>query len=276
MKKPVILSALGSDIHEFKNVKLIKSMIQCAMKQSQHCITVCEALKEEMVKLGINKNKISVIPSGVDTERFKPVDRVEARKKLALSNRERIILSVGSLIPLKGFQTIIETLPKLLQKDERIRLYIIGEGPYEFSLKQKTERLGLSQHVIFVGQRPNNELATWYNAADVFCLASFREGWPNVIMESLASGTPVVATRVFGTPEILTSSNIGILVDSSPESLYTGLKKAFETIWNRKQIRTHVESRTWFAVAEEIRAVFCNVLGKNVRSLRDHQSKTNT
>jgi hypothetical protein len=66
------------------------------------------------------------------------------------------------------------------------------------------------------------------------------------------------------------------VVDSTPESLYTGLKTALETIWDRKQIRAHVESPTWFAVAEEIRAVFCDVLRKNVRSLRDHQSKTNT
>jgi len=106
----------------------------------------------------------------------------------------------------------------------------------------------------------NSELKFWYSLADVFCLASSKEGWPNVIMESLACGTPVVATKVYGVSEILTSPDVGILVDCTSESLYNGLRASLETRWDRKLIHTFLKERDWFKVAEEVKTVFDMVL----------------
>jgi len=260
MGKPVVLSALGSDIHEFARYRLIKPMIRYAATRSNLCITVCNALKKEMANLGIAEDKIVVIPSGVDTGRFAPGDRATARKKLSLPEHKKIVLSVGSLIPLKGFHTIIDALPNLLLQDSEIELYIVGEGPYRQALMERAAARGVSRHVIFAGLRPNTELPDWYNAADVFCLASFREGWPNVVMESLACATPVVATRVYGTPEILVSPDLGILAEPTAESIQNSLGAAFKINWDRPKIRAYIEAYTWQNMAVRIKNSFETVL----------------
>ncbi|MEW6327533.1 MAG: glycosyltransferase family 4 protein [Thermodesulfobacteriota bacterium] len=260
LNKPVVLSARGSDIHQFTGFKSIKPMISYALGHADHVISVCGALKQEMVKLGIDDDKITVIPNGVDTERFQPVDKEGARERLSIANNAKIIVSVGSLTENKGFHVLFDALRKLRQKDIQIHLYIVGEGPYRPVLERQVKDLKLNRNVTIAGERPNSELKLWYSAADVFCLASSREGWANVIMESLACGTPVVATRVWGAPEILTSPDVGILVDRTPESLGQGLQTALETPWDRDKIRAHVEDRNWFKVAQEVKAVFEAVL----------------
>lgn len=264
MNKPVVVSALGSDIHQFLSFRSIKPMIRYALNHADHVISVCDALRQEIITLGTNDDKTSVIPSGVDTERFYPIDKREARARLSIAADRKILLSVGALIPLKGFHFILDALPKLLQEAGSIHLYIIGEGYYRPSLEKKIENLRLGEYVTIVGQRPNSELGLWYSAADVFCLASFKEGWANVIMESLACGTPVVATRVGGTPEILNSPDIGILTDPTPESLQIGLQRALGMTWDRKQIRAYMENRTWSNIAQEIKAVFQTVCEQRV------------
>jgi len=266
LKKPVVLSARGSDINQFTRFKSIKPMLRYALNHADHVISVCDALKQEMVDLGINDAKISVISNGVDSNQFYPVDKNKARKKLALPHNKKIILSVGSLIPRKGFHVILDSLPRLLQENTNIHFYIIGEGPFRSSLERQIEALNLTQHVTLVGERPNSELKIWYSAANVFCLASSREGWANVIMESLSCGTPVVATNVWGAPEILTSSDIGMLVDRTPDALYSVLKTALETTWDRKRIRNHVKDRNWFKVADEVNSVFRSILDKRIEN----------
>ncbi len=263
LKKPVVLSARGSDIHQFTRFKSIKPMIQYALSHAKHVISVCNALKQEILALDINGDKISVIPNGVDSKQFYSVDKNKARKKLSLPHNKKIILSVGSLTPNKGFHVILNAFPKLLQEDTNIYLYIIGEGPFRSSLERQIEALNLTQHVTLVGERPNSELRIWYSAADVFCLASFREGWPNVIMESLACGTPVVATNVWGTPEILTSPHVGFLVERTPESIAKGLLNALNRQWDSTRIQEHVAWRNWDSVALEVKKIFDLVLGYN-------------
>jgi len=266
MKKPVVLSARGSDINESVNFKLIKPMIRYALGHADHVISVCDALKQEMIKMGIKDSKITTIPNGVDGRQFYPVETEIAREKLSISVNRQVILSVGSLIPRKGFHIVLEALSILIRRDPNINLYIIGEGPERPSLERQIRELGLSKFVSLVGELPNSQLKVWYSAADIFCLASSREGWANVIMESMACGTPVVATRVWGAPEILTSPDLGILVDRNPESVYTGLLKALETSWDRGKIRARVENRDWFKVAEEVKTLFLKILGNHLEN----------
>lgn len=262
-KVPVVLSARGSDINQFAGFRTIRPMICCALRQADHVISVCSALRQEMMNLGIDGEKISVIPNGVDTQRFHPLGRAASRNLLGIPEHEKVVLSVGALILRKGFHLILDCLPDLIRHHRDLHLYIIGEGEYRLQLEEKIRSLGLHSWVTLVGERPNDELSRWYSAADVFCLASSREGWANVIMESLACGTPVVATNVWGAPEILTSSDVGILVEHSSESIFHGLKMAMERTWDRAMIRAHVERRTWLKVGEEVRAIFEQVLRAN-------------
>ena len=139
---------------------------------------------------------------------------------LQLPQEAAILLSVGSLRALKGFQFLLSAVERIRTSpaDMDLRLYIIGDGEYRRTLQDQIDRTGLQPQVKLVGQVPHRQLFKWYNAADLFCLASSREGWPNVIMESLACGLPVVATPVGGIPEILISERYGLLLPSAEPS----------------------------------------------------------
>ncbi|MBN1546061.1 MAG: glycosyltransferase family 4 protein [Syntrophaceae bacterium] len=258
--KPVVLSARGSDINQFSSFKIITPMIRYALRSADHLISVCDALGQEMAKLGADNNKIRVIPNGVDTTRFYPLPKDEARRQLGIQYPGKVIVSIGSLIPRKGFHIILDAIPLLRRVGIDPHLYIIGEGPFRSELEQKIKNLGISDRVTLKGERPNEELRIWYGAADVFCLASSREGWANVIMESLACGTPVVATNVWGAPEIITSEKVGTLVERTPESIAAGLQQALKKSWVRDEIVSHVSGRTWLTVAKEVEETFSRIL----------------
>src|SRR5262249_34045766 len=105
-----------------------------------------------------------------------------------------------------------------------------------------------------------DRLRDWYSAADASCLASSREGWPNVVLESLACGTPVVATRVWGTPEILTSPELGVLVEQEEASIAAGLETALTREWDRDKLVAYARTREWPVVAREVDAYFREIL----------------
>ena len=266
--KPVVLSARGSDVNQFKGFPTIRPMLRYALREAQEVISVCSALKQEMVDLGCPAQKITVVPNGVDADRFKAMDRHESRRILGLPRSSRVVLSVGSLIPRKGFDLLINAFHRLVERYPDAVLYILGEGPQKAFLKDLIKENELESRVSLVGEVPNNALARWYSAADVFCLASSREGWANVIMEALACGCPVVATRVYGAPEILTTPEVGLLVDRTTKAIASGLDEALFRVWDRDRIRRHVLARDWFVVAREVAEVFRKTVQKQVMQRR--------
>lgn len=262
LKIPVVLSARGSDINQSYTFRTICPQIVYALRHADRIVSVCNALKAMMCDLGIPEKKIEVIPNGIDIKRFTVSDRFEARDRLGIPREENMILAVGGLIPRKGHDFIVRSLPMVLKRHPKARLHIVGEGPERSAIQAVAGALGLSERVKLVGHRPNADLGLWYNAADVFCLASLREGWANVIMESLSCGTPVVATNVFGASEIITNKNVGTLVEGIPEAIAEALSGALEGPWDRQIIREHVARRSWEVVAGEVRDVFELVLGR--------------
>lgn len=253
---PVVSSARGSDIHEFSNYALIRPQIIKTLQKATRIISVCQALKNFMVDLGIEDNKITVIPNGIDTDLFYSVDRHTALEKLGLDGNCRIILSVGSLIPLKSHDLTIKAVKHLIKKGWNIQLYIAGTGPEKKNLENLIGKLHLNDHVFLTGHVPNETLHLWYNAADLFCLSSEREGWANVLTESLACGTPVVATNVFGASEIVKTDSSGVLVNRTYKDIAEGLEQALNKKWDRKKISETTSSRTWDVVAQEVSCVF--------------------
>lgn len=258
--KPLVVTARGSDIHKFSQMRLIKPFIKHTLKKSQYNISVCNALKKVMLDLGSPVETTSVISNGVDSEKFFPIRKKEARKSLSVFKNAKVILSVGSLIPLKGHHVVIEAMQYIIRETNNIHLYIAGKGDYLGVLENKISKLKLDKNVTFLGHVKNSELIKWYSAADVFCLASSREGWANVIMESMACGTPVVATNVWGAPEIITDPDVGTLVERNPEAISRALIDAFKKKWDREKIIKHVNKRSWSVVAKEVKDVFTNII----------------
>ena len=249
---PVIVSARGTDMNLFPTFALIRPMIRWTLENAAGSIGVCETLKDEMIALGAAENRSIAIGNGIDLERFTPVDRQEARNRLGIPADSQVIVSVGALIPRKGYHLLIPAFAELARKNPNLRLYIVGEGESRGQLESLARENGVHELVSLVGSKPNDELKYWFSAADVSCLASSREGWANVLLESLACGTPVVATRVWGAPEVINSPQLGILVDQSVQSIGEGLEAALEKQWDHGILIRYASSRTWDVVAVEV------------------------
>lgn len=257
---PVTVSARGSDINLYPEYLLIRPMIRWTLNHADNVIAVSAALKNKMLELGAGSAKIHVIPNGVDDRRFYYIGQAEAREKLNLPVNAQILVSVGALIPAKGHQLLIRAFAQVAPGHPNLQLHILGDGSYRQELEELVRELGLEDRIKLVGKRPNEELQLWFNAANLSCLASAREGWPNVISESLACGTPVIATRVGGIPEILHKPELGVLVEQTVESIASGLGKALSVCWDREAISKVTRERTWEAVGAEVEAVLAQAI----------------
>jgi len=261
LKKPVVVSARGSDIHLYSRLPIIQRLLRFTLQNSARIISVCSALKNVIIRLGIPEENISVIGNGVDVEKFFSVPREEARKKMKLPDK-LVILSIGHLTPNKGFDLLIKAVRNLYAEANGKDLYlaIVGEGRYRKELERLISSLGLNEYVRLAGEAPHKDLHNWYSVADIFCLVSEDEGWPNVVLESLACGTPVVATPVGGIPEIIRSDGIGLLTKRNEQDIAKTISIALKKEWNPNEIIQYAREHTWHKVALSIHDAFQSVL----------------
>ena len=204
--KPVVVTARGSDISLIPQHRIARKLIQRAAAGADAIITVCNALKTELVQLGVDASKVTVLRNGVDLQRFQPGNRAALRAALGVDGF--VLLSVGHLQPVKGHDLAISALPLIPDAT----LMLAGAGPELARLQALARQLGVADRVRFLGSVPQADLAQYYGAADSLVLASSREGWANVLLESMACGTPVVASNVWGTPEVVGAPEAGVLM----------------------------------------------------------------
>ena len=260
---PVVVSVLGSDVNLFKDIPIIRQLIAWTLRKADSIISVSEALKQVSMGLGVAEKKIRVIPNGVDPQKFFYIPQEEARKKIGFIGKgQTLVLAVCHLTANKGLDVLLEALALLTKKTPTFNwlLYIVGVGVERARLERLTQTLHLESRVTFCGAVSHDQLVWFYNSADVFCLLSEREGCPNVVLESLACGTPVLATSVGGIPEILTSSNVGILVERKPEQVAKALSASFECSWSKSEILNHGQKFQLSHTADALREVFQSVL----------------
>jgi glycosyltransferase involved in cell wall biosynthesis len=257
LRRPVVVSARGSDINLFSEIRVIRGLLRYTLARAVRVISVSKALKEAMVRLGTPQDKIKVIPNGVDKSKFYPIPREEARTKLGLRNRT-ILLSVGHLVPVKGFDLILKALQILVETHHRKDLYLViaGDGVLRKKLEQLIATLHLKDNVLLVGEVPHQELVYWYNAADFFCLGSSHEGWPNVILEAMSCGKPVIGTKVGGIPEIIENVQLGLLTQRSEEEIAQTILDACTRQWHPEKILEFADKHSWEQVAGEVQEVF--------------------
>ena len=260
-KCPVVVTARGSDVTSYTKIPNIKPHIIRTLQSADRLVSVSNSLRDIMVALGAESEKVAVIPNGIDPERFFVKDSVQVRNQLGFNDDEKIVLTVCSLVELKGVHLLIEAVSLIKELyPVPFKVLVVGTGPEEARLNALIDRLALHDYVRLVGNVPNSDLVDWYNAADLFFLGSSREGWPNVVCEALACGTPVVATPVNGIPEILDSEDLGIMVERTPEAFARGITHVFSRVWDREQIACKGQERTWDNVACEVYELFSSVL----------------
>jgi glycosyltransferase involved in cell wall biosynthesis len=254
---PVTVTARGTDLNLIPEFPAPRKMILDAAAKADGMITVCQALKDTLIEMGVADERVTVLRNGVDLELFRPVDRAAARSALGLSRRT--LASVGLLIDRKGHHHIIRALKDLPDND----LLIAGDGPDRRALERLAVEEGVADRVRFLGSVDQNRLREIYNAVDALVLASSREGWANVLLESMACGTPVVASAVWGTPEVVARPEAGVLMPSlDPQGVAEGVRRLFAACPDREATRRYAEGFNWNATTEGQLKLFRGILAR--------------
>ena len=187
---------------------LLKPIIRAIWGNASAVVACSDGLRELARETDVDV-KIDVIPDGLDLGRFEPVQRDPCPEKVR-------VLTIGRLIPRKGFQFLIRALPQIIEKTEThdFEIEIVGDGPYQGELLKLSEDLGVASHIRFAGSVPYSELPQKYRDADVFILPSLAEGMPLVVLEAMGTGLPIVASRVQGIDELVVEDINGALFDA--------------------------------------------------------------
>jgi len=255
-RRPVTITLRGSET-EHAQSPLKRRLLVWALRRAARIIAVSHPLAELAQDLGAAASRVQVIANGVDASLFAPRDPGESRRALRLPESGRLLVSVGHLSARKGFHRVLGVLPALLREFPDLTFAIVGGmeagGGYEAALRRQVAELDLADHIIFAGPRSPAEVALWLNAADLFVLASAREGCPNVVWEAMACGRPVVATRV-GEVDWIVPDFAGVLCAkvNDDDELRRRLVEALRHPWDSGRIGAYAAQHTWEQVATRV------------------------
>ncbi len=258
--RPVVVTARGTDITLIPKHVVPRRLITWAAQRASFVVTVSSALQSSLERLGVDPGKISVLRNGVDLDTFRPLDREVERMRLGVNGR--LLVSVGHLVERKGHDLIIRSLKWLGD----CTLLIIGDGPERNRLEVLARATGVAQRVRFIEAVAQAELPRYYSAADALVLASSREGWANVLLEAMACGTPVIASRIDGSTEVVTSAAAGVLfAPRTAEALASAAAELLGSPPRRKDTRRYAEGFSWEDTTRGQLDLFQRILGSSGR-----------
>ncbi|MBS0480365.1 MAG: glycosyltransferase [Proteobacteria bacterium] len=238
---PVSIKARGSDIHHWGRAAATARQVRSAGRAADGLLAVSEAMKRDMVAMGMPADRIRLHRTGVDLTQFAPRDRNAAKALLDVPGA--LVVSTGALIERKGHDIVIEAIAAL----PNATLMIAGEGAHRPALEAKIAALGLGDRVRLLGAVPHGEMAALLAAADVMALASTSEGLANAWVEALACGTPIVVPDVGGAAEVVTERAYGRMVGRSPAGFASGIAAVLADRTPAAKVREGAERFTWEA-----------------------------
>ncbi len=261
LKIPVVLTAIGSDLNRISD-RLVAALTRLTLRHADRTTTVSDDLCKTAIRLGAPAAHSQAILNGCDTSVFHLRDRVEARRALALEASADIIIYVGRLDLRKGLIELIEAMAQLRHQRPAAHCYLIGDGPDQSILTAAIARHALSGQVTLIPSCATAEVALWMAAADLVTLPSYREGCPNVVLEALAAGRPVVATRVGGIPELMDETCGRLIPDHNAPALAEALNEVLSRPWDAEIISIR-HSRSWSDVAMDLYQVLDEVSSRD-------------
>ena len=209
---PSVVKLHGSDIDVVSRMSGPRRRLQWALPRAARVVAVSQPLAEAAVALGVSADRVDVVRNGVDSDRFRPRDRGEARRALGESPDVRIVLCIGRLEGDKGAMDLVQAFARTRHRlAPRAKLVMEGDGSDVGECKKAAIELGAD--VEWTGPLPHDQIPRWLAACDILVLPSWHEGTPNVVLEAIACGRRVVATRVGGVPDIIHSDQLGVLVN---------------------------------------------------------------
>jgi glycosyltransferase involved in cell wall biosynthesis len=264
---PVVVKVHGSDVLTLGAYPSRRSGTAAALREADAVVAVSQDLRRAAEGLGVDPRRIQVVYNGIDTTRFCPGSKEQARARLGLDARRPCVLCVSNLEPVKGVEFLLQGCAALVRSGRDFACHVIGDGSLRPGLERMVSGLGLDQHVRLLGTRPHSELPDWYRAADLFVLPSLSEGVPNVLLEATACGVPFVATRVGGVPEIAHLGEHELVPPADPQSLARAMMHRLSQGQSLKpQELSSGRMRSHASAAAELAEIF-------VRVVREHRGR---
>ena len=246
LRIPFVMTARGTDVNVIAHMPGPGRRIIDSAARAAAVITVSSHLRDQLIKLGVEASKVTVLRNGVDLDVFRIEDQPEARADLGLPAEGRLAVCVGNLVPEKGQALAIDALLDL----KALRLIIVGDGPLRRELGERAERIGVAARVEFRTAMPQRDLSRLYCAADLLLLTSEREGWPNVVLEAMACGTPVVGFDVGAVREMIVGDDVGRVVPTRDSAaLAAAAAQVLAMPARRELIRQHASRYDWSSVS---------------------------
>ncbi|MDA7672969.1 glycosyltransferase [Verrucomicrobiales bacterium] len=272
---PVALITQGTDTHQYLEDPIRRQKIVAAIKKCEGVICRSGDLSRRLYNAGVPEAKLRVIYNGIDTSIFCRGDKLKARQNLGIQKWSPLLLFVGNFLPVKNPLHIIQSHAELNKRrlaagKRPALLRMIGDGPMRGEMKREIERLGTEAEAELLGRMASPDIANWMNAADVFCLSSRNEGFPNVLLESMACGLPIVSTNVGGISEKLTDPTIGRLV---AEGKVEEFVEALEQSLSEKQWEELGLDLSWGSAAAQYALFFREIVTMNANSCRAWRSR---
>jgi glycosyltransferase involved in cell wall biosynthesis len=254
LSTPVVVTARGSDLNLIAKYRIPRLLIKHALRGCAAVVAVSQALADSARVLVDSGVSIRVLRNGVDLELFREINREQVRSDLNLTGPT--LISVGHLIPLKGHELVIEAVSRL----PGAQLLICGEGPMKAELQQKAYMCGAADRVHFLGRIKHEELNRYYSAADVLVLASCQEGCPNVVLEAMACGTPIIATAVGAVPDFVNHPHAGLIVQKrTATDIASAIRALLQEPPSRKQVREYAVQFNWDETTMHLLSLFSDI-----------------
>ncbi|MGO8702919.1 MAG: glycosyltransferase [Candidatus Brocadiia bacterium] len=266
MGVPYLIKARGTDLHSLPASGARRALTAEAVRGAAGIVAVSRTLADIALQLGANSDGVRVLTNGIDTAAFQVLDRAGARRELGLPERGKLVLFVGNLLPVKGIDLLMEAFLAMRARNPalfaQIQLLIAGDGPKLSWVVRRMADEGLGGSVKLLGHVGRERIARLMSAADVLALPSRNEGCPNVVLEALACGTPVVAARVGAVPDLLDESCGIIVPPEDPAQFAAALERALAKPWDRAALRRRVEGMSWEANAQALHEMLLQAVAK--------------
>lgn len=244
LKLPVLMKAHGTDVNVQCQAAARRHQVVAAAASSYAVITVSQNLADQLRDFGVAEDRLHTLYNGIDLKRFVPADRDQVRTTLALAETDKVLLYVGNLKESKGVLDLVIALT-YLSTSQWQQCIVIGDGEDRAAMERLVQQHGLTGKIRFLGRLPHEQIGSWMTACDLLLLSSHAEGVPNVVLEAMACGRPVVASALPGIQEV-TPDYAGITVPArQPEAFSAAISQALDASWDTGRIREHAETFSW-------------------------------
>ena len=273
LRIPAVVGSIGSDLNRFVD-PASRWLTRLAMRRATFVVTKSEHLRQRAIEMGISASKVRTIRNGCNPSVFHLGERSAARAQLAIDDKAELVLFVGRLDSAKGIEELLEAFASLAGRRPNLRLAYVGDGPGGGHLRSKAKHLALENRVILNGARSSLEVAQWLAAANVLALPSYNEGYPNVVIEALSCGRPVIATNVGGILELVNEESGILIAPRDSRALAGAIEKAMDRRWDEHSISEQFR-RGWDEAADELLRI-CELALQHRREKRNLPAKAST